>query len=107
MDEVLVEIDGKNTMPEFTETCAEFPPAKNAPSMWSIRRTPDQRLAGKTFIYTVKVQRVKQKTLPELNDDFAKELGANSPRLKKFARASAKAWKPSGSTPPSTKPKTN
>jgi trigger factor len=35
----------------------------------------DQRLAGKAFTYKVKVQGVKQKTLPELNDDFAKELG--------------------------------
>src|SRR5207253_11272317 len=32
-------------------------------------------LAGKTFSYTVKVQALKQKNLPELNDDFAKELG--------------------------------
>ena len=35
----------------------------------------DKRLAGKTFIYTVKIQAIKQKNLPELNDDFAKELG--------------------------------
>jgi trigger factor len=35
----------------------------------------DKRLAGKTFVYTVKVNGIKQKALPELNDDFAKELG--------------------------------
>jgi trigger factor len=35
----------------------------------------DKRLAGKTFVYTVKVNGIKQKNLPELNDDFAKELG--------------------------------
>jgi trigger factor len=35
-------------------------------------------LAGKTFVYQVKVNGIKQKTLPELNDDFAKELGAFS-----------------------------
>jgi trigger factor len=35
----------------------------------------DKRLAGKIFNYTAKVQSIKQKTLPELNDDFAKELG--------------------------------
>ena len=35
----------------------------------------DQRLAGKTFTYTVQVKAVKQKTLPELNDQFAKDLG--------------------------------
>jgi len=34
----------------------------------------DRRLAGKLFSYTVKVNAVKKKTLPELNDDFAKEI---------------------------------
>jgi trigger factor len=37
--------------------------------------TPDKRLGGKTFTYTVKVQAIKQKSLPELNDEFAKQLG--------------------------------
>ena len=35
----------------------------------------DQRLAGKTFTYTVKVQSIKQKSLPELDDQFATQLG--------------------------------
>jgi len=35
----------------------------------------DQRLAGKTLSYTVKVSAIKHKTLPELNDEFAKTLG--------------------------------
>ncbi|MGA8539507.1 MAG: trigger factor, partial [Terriglobales bacterium] len=37
--------------------------------------TQDKRLAGKTFTYVVKVQAIKQKSLPELNDEFAKKLG--------------------------------
>jgi trigger factor len=36
----------------------------------------DDRLKGKSFDYTVKVNSIKTKNLPELNDDFAKELGA-------------------------------
>jgi trigger factor len=36
----------------------------------------DKRLAGKTLTYTVKVQAIKQKSVPELNDEFAKQLGA-------------------------------
>ncbi len=32
----------------------------------------DKRLAGKTFSYTVKIHAIKQKSLPELNDEFAK-----------------------------------
>ncbi len=76
MDEVLVEIAGKNTMPEFTEhlrgTSAgdERTFDVNYPE-----DTQDKRLAGKTFTYVVKVQAIKQKNLPELNDDFAKQLG--------------------------------
>jgi trigger factor len=35
----------------------------------------DERLAGKVFTYTVKVQAIKQKNLPELNGDFAKQVG--------------------------------
>jgi trigger factor len=76
MDEVLVEIGGKNTMPEFNENLRgasagdERSFEVNYPQDIS-----DQRLAGKAFTYKVKVQGVKQKTLPELNDDFAKELG--------------------------------
>jgi len=35
----------------------------------------DQRLAGKSLTYTVKILSLKQKSLPELNDDFAKEMG--------------------------------
>jgi trigger factor len=76
MDEVLVEIAGQNTMPEFTEhlrgTSAgdERTFDVNYPA-----DTQDKRLAGKTFSYSVKVQSIKQKSLPELNDEFAKQLG--------------------------------
>jgi len=76
MDDVLVEIGGKNTMPEFTEHLrgasagdektfeVKYPEDSN-----------DQRLRGKTFDYTVKVLSLKKKNLPDLNDTFAKELG--------------------------------
>jgi trigger factor len=76
MDEVLIEIGGKNTMPEFTENLRGASAGEertfdvNYPA-----DSQDKRLAGKTFVYTVKVQAIKQKNLPELNDDFAKELG--------------------------------
>ena len=35
----------------------------------------DERLRSKTFSYKVKINAIKQKSLPGLNDDFAKELG--------------------------------
>ena len=76
MDEILIEIGGKNTVPEFTENLRganagdqrEFEVSYPADAN-------DQRLAGKTFVYSVKIHAIKQKTLPELNDEFAKELG--------------------------------
>lgn len=36
---------------------------------------PSQRLAGKTFGYTLTLKAVKQKVLPALDDEFAKDLG--------------------------------
>jgi len=76
MDEVLVEIAGKNTMPEFTENLRGASPGDER--VFEVRYAQDaseQRLAGKTFTYTVKVQSIKQKSLPELDDQFATQLG--------------------------------
>ena len=76
MDEVLVEIGGKTTMPEFTENLRGVSAGEERSfEVKYPEDSGDQRLAGKVFNYTVKVQAIKQKTLPELNDAFAKELG--------------------------------
>jgi trigger factor len=76
MDEVLVEIGGKNTMPEFTENLrAANPGDERSFDVHYPDDFSDERLRGKTFAYKVKVNAIKQKSLPELNDDFAKELG--------------------------------
>jgi len=76
MDEVLIEIGGKNTVPEFSANLrgASAGETREFEVVYP-EDTNDKRLAGKTFIYTVKVHVVKQKNLPELNDEFAKELG--------------------------------
>jgi trigger factor len=76
MDEVLIEIGGNNTVAEFTANLR----GANAGEERQFEvtypdDTNDKRLAGKTLVYTVKVNTIKQKSLPELNDDFAKELG--------------------------------
>jgi trigger factor len=76
MDEVLIEIGGKNTVAEFSENLR----GANAGDEKQFEVTyaedaNDKRLAGKTFVYTVKVGAIKQKSLPELTDEFAKELG--------------------------------
>ena len=76
MDDILVEIAGKTTMPEFTENLrgAAAGDERTFDVLYP-QDFSDQRLAGKTLTYTVKVQGVKQKSLPEMNDAFAKELG--------------------------------
>jgi trigger factor len=76
MDEVLIEIGGKNTVPEFSANLrgANAGETREFDVVYA-KDLNDQRLAGKTFIYTVKINAIKQKTLPDLNDDFAKELG--------------------------------
>ena len=89
MDDILVEIGGKNTMPEFNENLSGVSAGEersfdvNYPA-----DSADKRLAGKTFKYTVKVLSIKQKNLPELNDQFAKELGefANLDEVKQRIR---------------------
>lgn len=76
MDEVLIEIGGKNTVPEFSQQLTGAAAGDERTFDVSYPEDiSDQRLAGKTFVYTVKVNGIKQKSLPELNDDFAKELG--------------------------------
>ncbi|AKL97721.1 trigger factor [Endomicrobium proavitum] len=39
---------------------------------------PNKTLAGKTVTFKTKVVEIKEKELPELNDDFAKDLGAEN-----------------------------
>jgi trigger factor len=76
MDEVLIEIGGKNTVPEFSENLRGATAGETRE--FEVKYPEDsteKRLAGKTLVYTVKVQAIKQKNLPELNDEFAKELG--------------------------------
>jgi trigger factor len=76
MDEVLVEISGQNTMPEFTANLRGA--GVGDERTFDVKYpddTQDKRLAGKTFSYQVKVQAIKTKTLPELNEEFVKHLG--------------------------------
>ena len=76
MDDILVEIGGQGTMPEFTENLRGASAGDERTfDVHYPQDFSDQRLAGKTFTYTVQVKAVKQKSLPELNDQFAKDLG--------------------------------
>lgn len=94
VDEVLVEIGGKNTVKDFSDNLRGAKPGDERnfdvtyPDDFS-----DQRLAGQVMSYEVKIQGVKKKNMPELNDDFAKELGefATIEELKKRIRENIEA----------------
>ena len=94
MDDVLVEIAGKTTMPEFTENLRGA--AAGDERTFEVtypEDTSDKRLAGKTFTYTIMVNSLKQKNLPELDETFAKELGdfANLDEVRKKIREGLEA----------------
>ena len=94
MDEIMVEIGGKNTMPEFTENLRGASAGEERSfNVKYPEDSQDKRLAGKNFTYTVKIHSIKQKNLPELNDAFAKELGefANLEEVKKRIREGLEA----------------
>jgi trigger factor len=76
-DDSLVEIGGKDTVEAFTTALRGAKPGQELkaeviyPADYA-----DSKLAGKTVAYEVEVKAIKKRTIPELNDDFAKELGA-------------------------------
>ncbi len=77
VDDVLVEIGGANTVRDFSENLRGARPGDERTfDVTYPQDFSDQRLAGKTFSYTVQVKGIKSKQLPELNDAFAKELGS-------------------------------
>ncbi|MGB0065171.1 MAG: trigger factor [Terracidiphilus sp.] len=75
-EDTLVEIGGKNTVEAFTNALRGAKPGQELkveviyPADYS-----EAKLAGKAVAYEVTVNAIKKRILPELNDDFAKELG--------------------------------
>ena len=73
-DNILCHIGVEETLESFTENLR----GANAGDTKKFRSQypddyPDQKLAGKAYDYTVEVQGIKEKKLPELNDEFAKD----------------------------------
>ena len=75
MDEVLLEIGAPNTVREFSENLRGAKPGEER--VFDVSYPADYaeaRLAGKTITYSTKVNGIKKKSVPELNDEFATEL---------------------------------
>ena len=75
-DKAVVEIGGPSTLKEFTDNLLGV--KQNEEKTFAVTydpNYPEKRLAGKTVDYNVKVEALKEKKVPELNDEFAQSLG--------------------------------
>jgi trigger factor len=74
--DALVEIGGAETLAAFTEALrgAKVGQELQVETVYPAEYT-ENNLAGKTVAYTIEVKAIKKRILPELNDEFATELG--------------------------------
>ena len=76
VEEIMVEIGGGGTIPEFNEHLRGARAGEQRTFDVSYADDfADKRLAGKSMTYEVNVKGIKTKSVPDLTDDFAKELG--------------------------------
>ena len=75
-EDALVEIGGKDTVEAFTTILRGAKPGQElkAEVIYPADYT-EAKLGGKTVAYDVTVKAIKMRIIPELNDDFAKEMG--------------------------------
>lgn len=75
-EDALVEIGGKETLDAFNSALRGAKPGQELKvEVLYPADYQEASLAGKTIAYNVTVKAIKKRILPELNDDFAKELG--------------------------------
>jgi len=75
-EEALVEIGGKDTVAAFTDAIRGAKVGQTLHVSASYPENyPQATLQGKTVDYDIEVKAIKKRTVPELNDEFAKELG--------------------------------
>jgi trigger factor len=78
-DNIMCHVGAEETLESFTENLR----GANAGETKKFRTEypadyPDEKLKGKTYDYSVEVQAVKEKKLPEVNDEFAKEVAGEA-----------------------------
>jgi trigger factor len=75
-EKAVAEIGGRTTIKEFTENLIGAKVTEERRFVVNYRPDyPEKRLAGKSVHYSVKVEAIKSKEIPELNDEFAQRLG--------------------------------
>ena len=78
-DNIMCHVGAEETLESFTENLR----GANTGETKKFRTEypadyPDEKLKGKTYDYSVEVQAIKEKKLPEVNDDFAKEVAGKA-----------------------------
>ena len=75
-EKVMCEVGGRTTLKEFTESLVGAKTGEDRTFTVTYRPDyPERRLAGKSVEYKVKVENVKEKKLPEINDELAQGYG--------------------------------
>jgi trigger factor len=78
-DGVLCHIGGEETLEAFTENLRDVNPGETKRFRAEYPKDyPDPKLVGKAYDYTVEVEALKEKKLPEVNDEFAKDVASQS-----------------------------
>jgi len=75
-EDSLVEIGGKDTVEAFTQVLRGAKAGQELKAEVTYpAEYPEAKLQGKTVAYDLTVKAIKKRVLPEVNDDFAKEMG--------------------------------
>ena len=75
-DDINIEIGGKDTMPEFSEALRGAMPGDERETEVSYPENyAAEKLAGRTVRFRITLKTIRMRELPELNDEFAKDLG--------------------------------
>jgi trigger factor len=90
-DNIMCHVGAEETLESFTENLR----GANAGETKKFRTEypadyPDEKLKNKTYDYSVEVQGIKEKKLPEVNDDFAKEVAGEAAGVTNLAEMRAK-----------------
>ncbi len=75
-DDVMIEVGGQNTLASFNDALRGARPGQEL--KFEVAYPADfgeKRMAGKTVAYEVEIKSIKKRIQPELNDEFARELG--------------------------------
>jgi trigger factor len=78
-DNIMCHVGAEETLESFTENLREA----NSGETKKFRTEypadyPDEKLKGKTYDYSIEIQAIKEKKLPEVNDEFAKEVAGEA-----------------------------